>query len=80
LKNKATADFLLTKNGQTTLVAAKRYKAATQGIEALQALSAQQTALGADRAIYVCLGALSEQAEKYAKELGILVGVVNFPK
>jgi restriction system protein len=74
------ADFLLTKNGQTTLVAAKRYKAATQGIEALQALSAQQTALGADRAIYVCLGALSEQAEKYAKDEGIAVGVVNFPK
>jgi restriction system protein len=70
------ADFLLSKAGQTTIVAAKRYKAATHGIEALQALVAQQEALGAGIAMYVCLGALSEQAEKFARDKGITVGQV----
>jgi restriction system protein len=65
---KGAADFLLTKAGQTMLVAAKRYKAANHGIEALQALVAQQQALGADKAMYVCLGFLSEQAAKYARD------------
>jgi restriction system protein len=65
------ADFRLSKQGQNTVVAAKRYKAATHGVEALQALVAQKSALGADRAIYVCLGRMSEQAEKFAKEHGV---------
>jgi restriction system protein len=65
------ADFRLSKQGQSTVVAAKRYKAATHGVEALQALVAQKDALGADRAIYVCLGRLSEQAEKFAKDQGV---------
>ena len=68
------ADFRLTKLGQTTLVAAKRYKAASHGVEPLQALVAQKEALGADRAIYVCLGSLSEQAAKYAKDHAVAVG------
>ncbi len=75
-KAEGAGDFLLTNSGQTTLVAAKRYKAASHGMEALQALVAQQEALGADKAMYVCLGALSEQAEKYAKDRGITVGLV----
>ncbi len=68
------ADFRLTKMGQTTLVAAKRYKAASHGVEPLQALVAQKEAMRADRAIYVCLGSLSEQAEKFAKDQGVAVG------
>jgi restriction system protein len=71
------ADFKLVKNGQTTLVAAKRYKAATHGVEALQALVAQQAALGADRAMYVCLSGLTEQAATFAKESGVTVGWVS---
>lgn len=70
------ADFLLSKAGQTALVAAKRYKAANHGIEPLQALVAQQTALGADKAMYVCIGALSEQAEAFAKTNDVTVGLV----
>lgn len=70
------ADFLLTKAGQMTLVAAKRYKAATHGIEVLQALVAQQKALSADKAMYVCLGRLSEKAEGYAREKNVTVGLV----
>ena len=71
-----TADFRLSKAGQTTLVAAKRYKAASHGIEPLQALVAQQVALGADKAMYVCLGGLSEQAEAFARENSVTVGRV----
>ncbi len=78
LQGKASeaADFLLSKAGQTTLVAAKRYKAGSHGIEPLQALVAQQTALGAEKAMYICLGALSEQAEAFATEKGVTVGLV----
>ena len=71
------ADFRLTKQGHTTLVAAKRYKAATHGIDALQALVNQQTAQGADKAMYVCLGAVTEQAGKFAKEKGLVLGWVS---
>ena len=74
-KTGEAADFLLNKAGQTTLVAAKRYKAANHGIEPLQALVAQQVALGADKTMYVCLGALSEQAEAFAIEKGVAVGL-----
>jgi restriction system protein len=70
------ADFKLEKNGNVTLVAAKRYKAATHGLEALQALVAQQEAQGADKAMYVCLGGLTEQAAKFARERGVEVGLV----
>jgi restriction system protein len=76
LHGKDNADFLLRKFGQTTLVSARRYKAANHGIEPLQALVAQQKALNADKAMYVCLGALSEQAEKFARDQGIAVGLV----
>jgi restriction system protein len=65
------ADFKLEKSGNVTLVSAKRYKAATHGVEALQALVAQQEAQGADKAMYVCLGAVTEQAAKFARERGV---------
>ena len=75
--NQGAADFKLEKNGNITLVAAKRYKAATHGIEALQALVSQQEALGADGAMYVCLSAVTEQAGKFAKEKGLTLGWVS---
>ncbi len=75
-KNDSAADFRLSKAGQTTLVAAKRYKAVNHGIEPLQALVALQKEQGADKAMYVCLGALSEQAQQFAKEHGVTVGQV----
>jgi hypothetical protein len=43
---------------------------ATHGVEALQALVTQQEAQGADKAMYVCLGAVTEQAAKFARERG----------
>jgi restriction system protein len=71
------ADFKLEKNGNITLVAAKRYKAATHGLEALQALVAQQEALGADKVMYVCLSPVTAQAAKFAKEKGVVLGWVS---
>lgn len=67
------ADFKLEKSGNVTLVSAKRYKAATHGVEALQALVTQKEAQGADKAMYVCLGAVTEQAGKFARERGVEV-------
>ena len=72
---KSPADFKLEKAGHTTLVAAKRYKAATHGLEAIQALVTQQQVQGADKAMYVCLGELSIQAAKFARERGVEVGM-----
>ena len=71
------ADFKLEKSGHVTLVAAKRYKAATHGVEALQALVNQQEAQGADAAMHVCLGTVTEQARKFAKEKGLTLGWVS---
>ncbi|WP_296510198.1 restriction endonuclease [Rhodoferax sp.] len=69
------ADFRLEKAGQVTLVAAKRYKAATHGVEPLEALVAQKEALGADFAVYVCLGSVSPQAAKFAKDKAFQLGL-----
>ena len=73
--NNSPADFKLEKAGHTTLVAAKRYKAATHGLEAIQALVTQQQAQGADKAMYVCLEELTTQAAKFARERGVEVGM-----
>ena len=75
--NSGTADFKLEKGGHITLVSAKRYKAATHGIEALQALVAQQEAQAADKAMYVCLSPVTAQAAKFAKEKGVVLGWVS---
>jgi restriction system protein len=75
--NAGAADFKLEKGGHVTLVNAKRYKAATHGIEALQALVTQQEAQGADKAMYVCLSPVTAQAAKFAKEKGVVLGWVS---
>ena len=75
--NSGVADFKLEKSGHITLVSAKRYKAATHGIEALQALVAQQEAQAADKAMYVCLSPVTAQAGKFAKEKGVVLGWVS---
>jgi restriction system protein len=75
--NSGVADFKLEKGGHITLVSAKRYKAATHGIEALQALVNQQEAQGADKAMYVCLSPVTAQAAKFAKEKGVVLGWVS---
>lgn len=73
--NNNPADFKLEKSGYTTLVSAKRYKAATHGLEAIQALVSQRESQGADRAMYVNIGELTAPAAKFALEHGVEVGM-----
>jgi restriction system protein len=80
-KTSGAADFRLEKSGQITLLAAKRYKAASHGVEPLQALAALRQELGADHAAYFCLSdvsGLSEQAQAFAKNQGLRVGWLEF--
>lgn len=61
------ADFSLRKSGSTTLVAARRWKAARPGEEALRALKDAAQEAGAAHCLYVTLGELSVNALAFAK-------------
>lgn len=61
------ADFEMTKGARTTLVLARRWKAANQGVQQLQALVAQQKAQDASACVVVCLEPLSQAAALFAK-------------
>lgn len=65
------ADFQLVKDGASTLVSCKRWKAANHGVEALRDLAFEQRAQDAQHATYVCLAHVSDKAQLYAKEEGI---------
>lgn len=67
------ADLKLTFSGRTTLVSCKRWKAVAQGIEPLRELVAAQQSHEADRCTYISLGAVSDQAQRFAKENGVTV-------
>lgn len=67
------ADLELERNGQRTLVAARRWKSARIGVEALKPLLAARDAAEADAALFIGLGELSEQARPYATENGLQV-------
>jgi restriction system protein len=65
------ADLKLTQSGRSTLVSCKRWKAAVHGVEALRELVAAKQSLDADQCTYINLGAVSVQAQRFAKEHGI---------
>jgi len=65
------ADFRLERQGQMSLVSCRRWKAASHGIEALRELDAARQAQGAQHAIYISLGPLTEQARRHAQDAGI---------
>lgn len=67
------ADFVLSKGGRTTLVSAKRWKAARQGVEPLRELEAARRAREADAAVFLALGELSENAAAFARATPIRV-------
>lgn len=69
----AAADFVLRRNGKTTLAAAKRWKAATHGIEPLRALHQAMQAQQADECAYVCIAPLQGTAQRFADEQHIAV-------
>ena len=68
------ADMRLSQGGKTTLVSAKRWKAATHGVEPLRELHTAMTAADASAGVYVAaLGQVSENAQAFAREHGIVV-------
>lgn len=67
------ADFAVTRAGRTSLVAARRWKAAHHGEEPLAALHAQMRAQDASECIYVALGELSANALRFARVNGVQV-------
>lgn len=70
--NDAKVDLRITKGDQTLLVAARRYKAATHGVEPLRELQAEVERQGARAGVYVVLqGTVSEQARGFAKDSGL---------
>jgi restriction system protein len=62
------ADLQLVKAGFTTLVACKRWKAASHGTESLRELAA---APGADQRIYVSVVPVTDKAQAFAQAQGI---------
>ncbi len=67
------ADFAVTRAGRTRLVAARRWKAARHGEEALIALHAQMRAQDASECTYIALGELSANAQRFANANGVQV-------
>jgi restriction system protein len=65
------ADFKLEKGGRTTLVSARRWKAATQGLEPLKELVALKEAQSADQCSLVSLNDFTDNARAFAKQNGV---------
>jgi restriction system protein len=65
------ADLLLRREGRTTLVSAKRWKAARHGEDHVQALHAAAQARDASGCLYVALGELSPNAQRIATAHGV---------
>ena len=67
-RTNGAADFLLEKEGRTSLVCCKRWKAASQGVEPLRELEAAREAREAREALYVSAIGVTDSARQYAKE------------
>ncbi len=64
-------DFLLERQGRQTAVAARRWKAARQGEDAVQALQAAARARDIDRCLLVALGDVTPAARRLAGQEGV---------
>ena len=69
----ATHDFVLRRNGKTTLALAKRWKAINHGVEPLRALLQTRDSLKADTCAYLCVVTLAETAQQFADQQQIAV-------
>jgi restriction system protein len=69
--NGKAADLQLLKDGQATLVAAKRWKAANHGVEALRELVADKEAQSAAACVYISIGGVTDTAQQFAQAQGI---------
>ena len=67
-RREGAADFTLVKARRTVLVSCKRWKAATQGVEPLRELYLLRREQEANEAIYVAIGELSDNAQRFADE------------
>lgn len=72
-RSQGAADLAITREGRTTLVAARRWKAAAHGEEGLQALRSAMDAQGASGCLYITLGQLSAKAQRYAQAQSVQV-------
>jgi restriction system protein len=70
---KPGADLAIEKQGYTTLVSCKRWKAANHGIEPLRELLAVMEKAETGRGIYVALNNVSDPAVQFAEKNGIRV-------
>ena len=66
-------DFVLERKGRSMLVCARRWKSALVGLEALRSLQAARDAADAPDALYIGLGALSDNAGPFAAKHRITV-------
>jgi restriction system protein len=71
------ADLQLSKDGRTTLVCAKRWKAVNQGVEAVRALALARSREDASHALFVSLADLGDNARRFAdkNQIEVLGGV-----
>lgn len=67
------ADFEVSLTGRRGVVAARRWKSARTGIEPLRELQEARERRGVPDAVYVTIGELSEQAERFAQTRRIRV-------
>jgi restriction system protein len=69
--NASAADFQIDKNGQTTLVSCKRWKAASHGVEVLRELVAAKEAKDAQHCVYLSLVQVSDTAQRFSAAQGV---------
>jgi restriction system protein len=69
--NTPAADFMLTKSSRISLVSAKRWKAASVGVQALRELRSAGDQREAQECIYATLSDVSDNAGKFAKDNSI---------
>ena len=67
------ADLLVERSRRLSVVAARRWKAASHGLPALRELVAERERRGAHEALYVALNPLSDKGLFYAREHGVVV-------
>ena len=70
-RTQGAADLILSREGRTTLVATKRWKAARQGTDSFQSLLEAMREQSAERGIYVALGDISDTAQRLATQNNI---------
>ena len=67
-RTSGAADFILMKEGRTALVACKRWKAASHGLQPLAELAADRDRSGAGEALYVATSTMSDNALRFAAD------------